>query len=655
MNTTYQLSSLSWNLSGWLPYIWKLGGSIESAVNQSAEVAPIPACVPGSVQKALLDAGLISDWNVGMNYRACQWVENLHWIYQTTVPDSWLQSGAEYELSCEGLDGSGWIFINGQQAAAFNGSHLPVILDLTSYIRPNNNTVQIVFDCPPRWLGQFGYTSQMTDPKVRFYYTWDWTARLVQIGIWDAISLKVTQQKTKIESFHPTATVDIGMRSGTINVRGAVQADPHSKIEVAVEHDGKPISVCQSTAQELNQNGVKIHVPDIKLWWPNLHGEQPVYTAKLTLYNADNAISDVSVKTIGFREITWCHNPLSDETADCWVVSCNGKRIFIQGANWVPIRPNFADVTENQYRELLSTYAQLGFNLLRVWGGAMLEKECFYDICDELGIMIWQEFPLSSSGIDNYPPTDENFISYMRQVAQSYVLRRKNHPALIIWCGGNELFELTDNSKPVYTNHPLIEALSEICRQYDPDRRFVAASPSGPTCSAFIENYGKGLHWDVHGPWKPGGFGMKDESLAEWGRYWEQDDALFHSEFGCPGASSLDILEAFKGDCEVMPPTTENPFWHRPICWWIDYDNVVSDNGRSPSSAAEYIAWSQKRQAQALETAVSCCKSRFPECGGVIIWMGHDCYPCASNTSVIDYYGRPKPAALAISAIFHQQ
>jgi len=147
---------------------------------------------------------------------------------------------------------------------------------------------------------------------------------------------------------------------------------------------------------------------------------------------------------------------------------------------------------------------------------------------------------------------------------------------------------------------------------------------------------------------------MADESLDEWKNYWAQDDSLFRSETGCPGASPVDILEKYRGECSLSPMTAENPFWRKPMPWWIDYHIFVKDNGREASSLAEYVQWSQERQKQALSFAVKACKDRFPRCGGVIIWMGHDCYPCPANTAIIDFECRPKPAALAISEIFRR-
>ncbi|MBN1286051.1 MAG: hypothetical protein JXB47_11695, partial [Anaerolineae bacterium] len=208
MKRTFDLSACSWTLAGTTPYAWRFGG--DGFVEKRFEVGPVPAPVPGSVQKALLDAGIIPDWNEGLNARACEWVENRHWGYQTAIPDDWLAGVGDktVRLRCLGLDYAGWVFCNEQEAGTFCGSYIPHIFDLTPHLQAKDNRLAIVFDCPPRWLGQFGYTSRMKEWKPRFNYTWDWTSRLVQIGVWDAITLEVAGAQ-EIEAVQCWADFDL--------------------------------------------------------------------------------------------------------------------------------------------------------------------------------------------------------------------------------------------------------------------------------------------------------------------------------------------------------------------------------------------------------------------------------------------------------------
>ena len=641
MKSTHDLSQLDWRLTGWLPFLWRLGQPGEVSTSQSAEVFAVPAKVPGSVQKALLDAGVIADWNYGLNYRDCQWVENLHWIYEAKLPDDWIEEGRSFRLECLGLDGPGWLRVNGEVLAEFDGSHLPHVFDLTSHLKSSDNVLQIVFGCPPRWQGQFGFTSQFTEWKVRFNYTWDWTARLVQIGIWEPMSLVATDG-AEISEFRATTFVD---NAGTASLRAWGRAGGEDKVRLTLSDENGAVWETELPVEQFNAEGANVTGLDVERWWPNLHGDQPFYTLQCELISGNWTVVEEQARRVGFRHIEWRPCEGAPPEADPWICAVNGKPIFLQGANWAPIRPNFADVTVQDYRQRLELYKELGFNILRVWGGGVLERECFYDLCDELGLMVWQEFPMSSSGCENCPPEDPEFMRQMVPVVESYIKRRQHHPSLIIWSGGNEL-RAKDNLAPVDDTHPMIRLIKDIVEREDPSRRFLTSSPTGPKFHVTEENIGKGLHWNVHGPWLP------HENLDDWQAYWDKDDALFHAETGSPGTSSAEIIRKYAGDCKVEPYTVANPYWRRPVNWWIEYDKLVRLNGREPRDLEEYVEWSQERQAKALTIAIKACKDRFPGCGGFIIWMGHDCFPCTANTSVIDFEGKPKAAALAVAEIF---
>jgi beta-mannosidase len=191
-------------------------------------------------------------------------------------------------------------------------------------------------------------------------------------------------------------------------------------------------------------------------------------------------------------------------------------------------------------------------------------------------------------------------------------------------------------------------ALREVVQREDPHTRYIPTSPSGPTFSADEKDFGKGMHHDVHGPWKLWG------SMNEWRDYWQRDDALFRSEVGMPGASPLDIFDTFSGDCSPWPPSRENPYWLHGAAWWIQWDEFREEIEHLPPDEGlrRYVELSQQRQAEALAVAAGACKDRFPRCGGFLVWMGHDCFPCPANTAIIDFLGRPKPAYHALAAVF---
>ena len=221
-----------------------------------------------------------------------------------------------------------------------------------------------------------------------------------------------------------------------------------------------------------------------------------------------------------------------------------------------------------------------------------------------------------------------------------------------MWCGGNELYEL-ENKGMVTDKHPMIRCMKEIVMAEDPGRRFVPCSPSGINIWGGLDNFGKGINWDTHGPWALP-FPKNDRTMAAVEKYWQLDDSLIHSEVGVSGAQSAAMTGKYKGDFQVLPASRDNPLWNQ--CGdWVEWDSYLDEHqGKAPASLDDYVAWSQARQTKGLTIALNACKSRFPACGGFIIWMGHDSFPCTANTSIIDFDGNPKPAALELSKIWKQ-
>lgn len=642
----FDLCQLKWQVSGFVPYLWGIDHYTDIRLAPDAEIGPIDAPVPGSVQKALLDAGIVKDWNVGLNAREMEWVENRDWVYQTEIPDDWISGGSQMRLCCSGLDYAGRILLNGQPVLDFRGSFTPYLVDLKPHLKPTGNLLQIWFQQSPRWLGQFGYTSQMTEWKPRFNYYWDWIQRLVQIGIWDGITLEAVMEGEIGElRCHSDASVD----SGTGILRLSAATTGGKFLQVALKDRSRTV---REETIVVSKGSVQVawdQLP-VELWWPNGLGKQPLYDLQVQLLDSERRQIDSRLLRVGFRNVEWKRTEGAAPDAHPYLCVVNGKDVFLFGINWTPIRPNFADLEQQDYRKRVAVYRDIGVNTLRVWGGGFPERQWLYDLCDENGLLVWQEFPLSSSGLDNEPPADEASIRCLGEIAESYVKRLHHHASLLLWCGGNELREDRAghvSAQPTLTidHHPMIVRLAGVVRQNDPGRCFLPTSPYGPIGGFSRDNSGKKKYWDVHGPWT-----FQGPVEGTWSDLWKHSDAMFHSEMGAPSASPVAIIRRFRGDLPEVPGTHANPLWNRQP-WWIEWPKFVLEKGREPQSLEEFVVWSQKRQADALTVAVSSARSRFPACGGIIIWMGHDCCPCTTNTSIVDFDGIPKPAALALKRV----
>ena len=652
MKREHDLGQLDWMLTGHTPYLWKLerlGAPPGVAGPTTVDVPAIPARVPGSVQASLRDAGVIPDWQVGKNARACEWVENRHWIYRTDIPDEWLAPGLTFRLNCRGLDYSGWVLVNGREAAAFRGTHVPHVVDVTPHLQECGNVLEIVFDLPPRWLGQFGYSSRMTEWKTRYNYTWDWVYRLVQIGIWKSITLDVSDGN-EIQGFRCASDVEVSTGKGQLVLHGHAVGEAATRLRVHLSRDGRAVAGAAFAASEL-ERGITWEGFPVELWWPNLMGGRPLYELTCELADDRGVELDRLTRTVGFKHVTW--EPCQDAPpeADPWICVVNGQRLFIQGVNFAPIRANFADLTREDYAERLAIYRDLGCNMLRVNACGFLEHSCFYELCDEFGLMVWQEFPLTSSGLENWPPEEQASIDALAEIAESFIRERQHHVSLTMWSGGNELQgdlagRKTGGGKPCDLTHPMLKRLVKVVDTLDPTRRCIPVSPCGPRATANPAEFGKGLHWDVHGPYQ--GHTSRDEARE----YWARDDALFRAELCCAGANPIETTEQYRGDYPLLPATVENEYWAFPTSWWVDWDVQVKLRGREPEDLEEYVAWSQEYQAWTLALAVKSCKDRFPRCGGVLLWGSHDTISMPTNASILDYHGNLKPAAVALGRIW---
>ena len=643
-----EAANLSWQLVGWRPFHWRLRQSMELGTELNADVNPIPVTLPSSVQCALKEAGILPDWNLGMQSRYCEWVEHRHWEFVANIPEGFFGTRKTVRLVSQGLDHSGWILVDGKEVACFTGSLVPHIFDLSEWLGDRQaHHLSIVFDKPPAEQGQIGYSSKSKYFKPRFSYGWDWCPRFVHIGIWNDLYFETGAKSIDVK--YVRANLNLDNTTGQMQVRLDANGLADSVV-FRLSRNGKSFweqtETLGTKCREWNYDNL-----DIEAWWPNGMGEQPLYDFEV-IAQCDSQIIQTQRYSLGFKRIEWkpCENASPDALP--WICVTNGMPIFLQGVNWTPVAMDFSSVSESDYRHRINLYKEMGCNVLRIWGGAYLEKEIFYQLCDESGILVWQEFPLSSSGLDNCTPGDTEVINELCSIARTYISRLGHHVSKLLWCCGNELQRNKVGQEsfgvPLDFSDPCLRALQKVVEEEDPLVRVLPTSSSGPSFYAFSENFGKGIHHDVHGPWQMEG------SLEEWTDYWEKDDALFRSETGLAGASSVALIDQYCGTSNPWPPRSDNPYWLHSNSWWIHWD-VLKDRLTGSTDREKYesfVELSQQRQARGLAIAAMSCKQRFPRCGGFILWMGHDAFPCLSNTAIIDFEGNPKLAYHALKDVF---
>lgn len=339
-----------------------------------------------------------------------------------------------------------------------------------------------------------------------------------------------------------------------------------------------------------------LRVGDPELWWPNGMGEQRLY--------------DAGGFQVGFRTIA----------IDGYRVAVNGTPMPIRGWNWVPLDALYGVPRPEKLEHLLSLAARANVNLIRVWGGGLIETPEFYELCDRLGLLVWQEFVQSSSGIESVPSDEASFVETMAADAREIVPRRRRHPSLAIWCGGNELDG--DDSTPV------LAALQEVVAELDPERTWLPTSPVGEQ--------------DVHGPWE-------HQGLRKHPEHYDSRTSLLHSEFGVEGMTNRRALVALIDDGERWPADRSNPVYEHLGAWWNNAPLVQELFGSRIEDVETMRRCSQWLQYEGLRYAVEATHRRG---AGTIPWQFNEPYPNAWCTTAVDHRGDAKPAYYAVARAY---
>jgi len=651
-NAVFSLDGDDWTLTGWYRHQWRIGQSMELGAKIHPVVPAIPATVPGAVQNDLMKAGWLPDHNVGLKSLEIEWVNNRDWIYRKrfALPEGWLRDRCV--LAFDGLDEKGEIYFNGVKLADFEGMFEPLRLDITALLRESGENELVVVFVPCEEVdGQFGYSNRIRKLKSRFNYGWDWCPRIVQTGIWQEVYLHTFHDAT-ISEFFPHAELTQSLDEGEVrfSVKTEVLRKGRYTLVCRVEDEQGQFVAGHETSVELH-GGIceleqKVALPAVRLWWPAGMGDQPLYRTFVSLMDAEGALCDCAVKHIGFRHVAFVPNPGAPGNALPYTLIVNGRRLFMKGINWVPISPFYGALRAEDYAHQLGQMKKMNVNLVRVWGGAINEKIAFYDWCDRNGLLVWQEFLQSSSGINNCPPEDDPFLERLEPVSRTMVRARRHHPCHIVWCGGNEL--MWDDYVPVTVRHRNIALLARIVREEDPGKAFLPASASGPVFCDQEADFGKGLHHDVHGPWEY--LGDIDHY-----RFFNNNDALLRTESGTPGMSRHELVVGLADGREVWPPTTDNPYWLHRGSFWIQWDQLSRLFGpwsREREALRAYAQASRYLQMESLRYMAEATRRREPEASGFVVWMGNEPFANNANTSLLEYDGVPKPAYYAVKKAF---
>ncbi len=608
--------------------------------------------VPGSVQNDLWQAGEISSPYFERNSLLIEWVPQRTWVYKKTfhAPNEW--RGSRAQLRFEGVDYEAQFFLNGEPLGSHTGMYTPAVFEISDRLDyGQDNLIAVVIEPAPQEQPQVGRTSKVFTHKARMNYWWDFSPRMVHLGIWDAVHIDVTGQ-VRIEDVFVRPQLNSALDHALVDVFTRLSADRDATvlIETCLRQGGQTV-IEQYSKHELargeKQLKVSFGLEDPQLWWPNGFGEQPLYQAEVrvsVLEDGHETKADYRETTFGIRRVTMQHNDASHESSLPYTLIVNNRRLFLKGWNWVPMDVLYGVERTARLERLLELAQRANVNLLRVWGGGLIEKEAFYNLCDRLGILVWQEFIQSSSGIDNTPPSEPEIVDRIAAEARQIIPRKRNHPSLAIWCGGNELTDA--NHKPLGNEHPMLAALKQAVQSLDPDRLWLPTSPSGPLFSNTVENNAEkpfDMH-DVHGPWEYQG-------VAKHPALYNQGACQLHSEFGVEGITNWKTLQATISEERRWPVDLDNPVWDHLGAWWVKQHTWKAVYGELPDVETTVRAL-QFLQADGLRYAIEANRRRKYRCSGVIPWQFNEPYPMAASTSAVDYYAQPKPAYYSVARAY---
>lgn len=643
-----------WTLRGFLGEDWALHrAALHARADAGGDDAWIPASVPGSVLADLLAAALVADPYRGTDSRLTEWVPQRTWVYRRTLAAP-IAAGERVFLELDGIDAAATICLDGEPVARHEGMHVPLVFELTDRLgETGTRMLAVVIDPAPVSEPQVGRTSKVTVHKGRMGYGWDFCPRLVHQGLWRPARLRVTGGARLADVWarprldrgaarvEVTVTVDDTrpQPAGPGDTRPHHAGPEHTAVATLRAADGE-IVAAGTTAVADGAARLVLDVPAPRRWHVNGHGEPYLYRLTTELVGGDGAVSDAREQSVGLRDVRFVAVDGGPPDALPYGLVVNDRPVYITGWNWVPVDALYGATDPARLRHLLGLARDAGVTMLRVWGGGLIETPEFYDLCDEYGILVWQEFAQSSSGMESVPSEDPAFVTRMATEAEAIVPSRRNSPSLAIWCGGNEL-QRPDGTPLPDSDSPVLTALSKVVRRLDPDRQWLPTSPSGPVFANTVATVASDVpQHDVHGPWE-------HQGLAAHYRLYDRGRSLLLSEFGVEGMSNTRAIAYVVPVENRRLPTAGDPVWDHLGRWWNNERLVQEAFGGELATLEELERASQLLQADGLRYAIEANRRRATSCG-VLPWQLNESFPNGWCTAAVDYFGEPKAAYHAV-------
>lgn len=603
--------------------------------------------IPGTVLSGLLAAGKIKDPFYRTNEDATRALFWKDYVFTRTFDvDEELLAQQHIVLVCEGLDTLAEISINGTFLAKTDNMHRTWKFQAKKLLHPGKNEIQIVFRSVLRFIEDYPYEAHKKINyipcgsmkgnqllrKAHSMFGWDWGPQTIDAGIFRDIYLQ-GYSHARIEDIriHQQHAKNVSVQT-SITLSESV---PGQKLCVELSEDGadKPLQtkLCKTNADGVAAVDFVIENP--KLWWPNDYGDQPLYIVRTTLLDEDGTSLESITRRIGLRTLTISQE--KDEWGNEFAFCVNGVKIFTRGGNYIPDDCLYTRITEKKLDYILESCRRAHFNCVRVWGGGYYPSDAFYDLCDEKGLIVWQDLMYACNVYD----VTDAFAENSRQETYDNVRRLRHHASLGLWCGNNEIESAWDHWGDFQKETPYLradyirlfeEVLPKAVQEADGETFYWHSSPSSGGCfdNPDDANRGDTHYWDVWHGQKP---------FTDYRKYFFR----FCSEFGFQSFPCAKTVNSFTLEDDrnifsrVMESHQKNDAANGKMLYYL------SENLRYPKDLTHLLYASQVLQGMAIKYGVDHWRRNRGRCMGTLYWQINDNWPAPSWSS-IDYFGRWK-------------
>lgn len=613
----------------------------------------VPATVPGTIHTDLLAAGLIPDPFLDDHERLVAWVGSCDWEYRASFvfdPDQ-VDAAARTDLVFAGLDTVATVFVNGHEVGRTFNMHRSYRFAVSDLLLSGRNDVVVRFASPVKYATEqsqiIGYRPKTNPPpynamrKMACSFGWDWGPEIPTVGIWRDVHLE-TWSDVRLDSVRVEPIVDAD-DIGRVDVVAELEwlSQPKDDLKLQVRVAGVETSVGLSTDAP-SSVVFSVDVGRVQRWWPHGRGQQHLYDVELDVV-AGGSTHDQWQKRIGFRTVAWRQE--DDEYGRSFELFVNDEPVRVRGMNWIPDDAFPHRISRQQYADRIEQAQAAHVNLLRVWGGGIYEADIFYEICDELGMLTWQDFALACAAYAE----EEPLRSEIAAEARENIIRLSPHASLVLWCGNNENYlgydnwnwqlELEGKTWGAWYYEELFPAL---VADLNPTRDYIPGSPFSSLSDTNSNDPSSGtMHiWDV---WNQLGY-----------EHYRDHIPRFAAELGWQAPPNWATLQRSISD-DPLTPESPGMLVHQKaqdgntkLLWGL------LPHFKRPDDMATWNWAMQLNQARAFTTAVEHFRSYSPRCSGVVLWQLNDCWPVTS-WAVIDGDGRAKMSYFAVKQAYEDR